>query len=91
MCNFIKTKVAKIVGVATGAVASASAMVGLLVTATGVTLEASDLTTLTDANTAYLTTVFQVVQLLPYIAVMAGWWFLVNKLFSIIPSSGWGR
>lgn len=63
---------------------------GLVVTASWVTVEASDISTLTDANSAYLSTVFQVVQFLPYLAVMAGWFFLINKIFSIIPGTGWG-
>lgn len=88
LCRKIKDNAVKIFGLASGAVASWLALVWLVVTSTWVTLESADISTLNDANTAYLSTVFQVVQLLPYIAVMAGWFFLINKLFSIIPTGG---
>jgi hypothetical protein len=41
-----------------------------------------------DANAAYLNSAFQIVELLPYIAVIAGWFYVLNKLFAIIPTSG---
>lgn len=82
----LKAKVGAVAGAIVGAVSS----LGLVVTSSGVTLEATDISVLNDANTAYLSTVFQVVQLLPYIAVMAWGFYLINKLFGIIPT-GWGK
>jgi hypothetical protein len=45
---------------------------GLLVTNTGVTIQNADLLKVGDANAAYLNSAFQIVELLPYIAVIAG-------------------
>ena len=63
--------------------------IGLTVSNTGVVIEASDLTAVSDANAAYLSSAFQIVQLLPYIAVIGGWFYVLNKLFGIIPSASW--
>jgi len=61
---------------------------GLTVTNSGVTIESSDLTKVSDANSAYLSSAFQIVELLPYIAVFAGGVYVLNKLFSILPKAG---
>lgn len=61
--------------------------VGMVVANTWVTLETSDLSVITDANSAFLSTSFQVVKLLPYIAVIAWGFYLLNKVFGIIPRS----
>jgi len=78
-------------GVVSKAVVTGLSSMGIVVASTGVTIEASDLTTITDANSAYLSSAFQVVELLPYIAVLAGWFYVLNKLFWIIPKAGWNQ
>lgn len=81
--GFIKAKKAQLAGLATVGATS----MGLTVASTGVTIEAGDLTTINDANSAYLSSAFQVVELLPYIAVIAWGFYVLNKLFGIIPSA----
>jgi len=63
---------------------------GLTVSNTGVTIDSADLVKVGDANSAYLSSAFQVVELLPYIAVIAGGFFVLNKLFGILPSANGG-
>ncbi len=61
----------------------------LTVTNTGVNLEPADLTKVGEANSAYLNSAFQIVDLLPYIAIIGAGFYILNKLFSIIPSWSW--
>lgn len=81
MFKFLKTKL----GLVGSAIATAKLTAGLIVTATGVVIEATDLAKITDANAAYLNSAFQVVELLPFIAVLSWGFYVLNKVFSIIP------
>lgn len=72
-----------------GLTALAVSWTWLIVTNTWVHIESSDLTKLTNANQAYLGSAFQVVELIPYIAVVSWGFYVLNKMFSIIPKVGW--
>ena len=72
-----------IAGVAVAGVSTAM----LTVTGTGVRIEDADLTVVTEANSAFLSSAFQIVELLPFIAVFAGGMYVLRKVFSIIPSN----
>lgn len=71
------------------AVATISAAASALITVsgTGVDITAGDLTQITDANSAFLGSAFQVVELLPYVAVFSGGMYVLGKVFGIIPSN----
>lgn len=79
----LKTKAWTVAGMAV----MGATTIGLTVSNTGVTIEAGDLTAVSDANSAYLSSAFQIVQLLPYIAVIAWGFYVLNKLFGIIPTA----
>jgi hypothetical protein len=59
----------------------------IIITSTWLVLNSWYFTVITDANSAFLSTSFQVVKLLPYIAVIAWGFYLLNKVFGIIPRS----
>lgn len=82
MSLLAKAKAGILAGVA---VATAAATSLITVTGTGVDITSGDLAQVTDANSAYLGSAFQVVELLPFIAVFAGGMYVLNKVFSIIP------
>jgi len=76
----------KVIALAAG---TAISTMGLTVANTGVSIDPlTDLVAVENASSAYLTSAFEIVELLPYIAVIAWGFFLVNKLMGVIPS-GW--
>ena len=60
----------------------------LIVTGSGVEVESSDVANVANANTGFLTSIFQITEFIPTIAIMAGWIYLLNKVFSFIPKAG---
>jgi len=62
----------KTIAMATATIVTGITSMGLIVANTGVTIEPTDLIKVGDANAAYLNSAFQIVELLPYIAVIAG-------------------
>lgn len=88
MLQKIKTNITNTMGLVT-VWATVVSTAWLIVTSTWVTIESSDITVLTTANGAYLGTAFQSVQFLPTIAIISWGFYILNKLFSIIPSGGW--
>jgi hypothetical protein len=71
---------AKIIGLASTA---------WLIVGTGwVQIEPTDVALVQWANEGFLTSAFQIVEFIPTIAIMAGWMYLLNKVFSFVPKSG---
>lgn len=71
---------------------------GLLVTALSwittnsswaVTVEAADVTQITSANNVFLTSAFEMLKFIPTIAALAAGFYILNKIFGLIPKS-WG-
>jgi len=60
----------------------------VIVTATGVTVEAADVTYVSTANGYFLTSSFGILQFIPTLAVLAGGKYVLNKVFSFAPGGG---
>ncbi len=70
---------------------------GLLVTALSwittngswvVTVEAWDVSQITGANNVFLSSAFEMLKFIPTIAALAAGFYILNKIFSLIPKSG---
>lgn len=92
MLSKVKEKVARIAK-GSALIASAVALgssIMLIVTASGVTVENSDVTQVNDANTIFLTSSFGVLAFLKTLALLAAGMYILNKIFSFVPKWGGG-
>jgi hypothetical protein len=48
----------------------------------------TDVARVTDATGNFLTSAFEITQFIPVIALLAGGMYVLNKVFSFVPSSG---
>lgn len=55
-----------------------------------VTIDSADLTNVSDSIDNLLATVFEVLKLLPYVALIIGGFYLLDRLFGILPKPGSG-
>lgn len=78
----------KVVGAAKEYVAAAVAVAsGAMLTAssTGITVDAADVTNVSNANGYFLSSSFEVTKFLPTLAVLAAGMYVLNKVFSFVP------
>lgn len=86
----------KINKIKTQAVALATSGVALVIawiTNSGwvMVVESGDITAVNTANSNFLSSAFEILKFIPTIAMVAGWFYVLNKIFSLIPKSGWGK
>lgn len=62
--------------------------IGLTVWTGWVTLDSADVTNVSNTAGSYLTTIFQSTQFLPTIWLIAGWLYLLNKVFGVVKFGG---
>lgn len=75
----------KIMGYGASAVATLTSAL-VVVSSTGITVETADVTNVSEANGYFLTSAFGILKFLAPIAVLAGGIYVLDKIFSFIPS-----
>jgi len=54
-------------------------------------VETADITSVNTANSNFLSSAFEILKFIPTIAMVAGWFYVLNKIFSLIPKAGWSK
>lgn len=69
-------------------VALVASTLGLTISGSTVTVDSADLTSVSNSVNSLLTTSFETLKFLPYIALIIGGFYLLNKIFSVVKSAG---
>ena len=87
MLKNITSKAVLLVPIAT---TGAVALQWLTVNNGQVTVGTGDVDTIATANNNFVTSAFEITKFIPTIAALAAWFFILNKVMSMIPK-GWSR